>query len=69
MASAIVLQTSYLTPPFGYAIFFLKGAVADLKLITVYRGVIPFVVLQLLGVAAIWEWPQLVLWLPGVLAN
>ena len=69
VASAIVLQTSYLTPPFGYAIFFLKGAVSDLKLTTVYRGVIPFVLLQLLGVAAIWEWPQLVLWLPGVLAN
>lgn len=69
VASAIVLQTSYLTPPFGYAIFFLKGAVTDLKLTTVYRGVIPFVILQLLGVVAIWIWPELVLWLPGLLAN
>lgn len=69
VAAAIILQTGYLTPPFGYAIFFLQGAVSNLDLGTVYRGVMPFVGLQLLAVLAIWIWPDLVLWLPGVLAG
>lgn len=62
---AINLQTSFLTPPFGFALFYLRG-VADksLKTIEIYKGVIPFILIQLflLGVLAIW--PELITWLP-----
>ena len=63
---AVNLQTSFLTPPFGFALFFLKGAAGDLVTIAqIYRGIIPFVVLQLLVLGlAVWQ-PGLVLWLPG----
>ena len=67
VVAAIVLQTSYLTPPFGYAIFYLQGAVSGLDLKAVYRGVVPFVGLQLLCVVLIWVWPNLALWLPAFL--
>jgi len=64
---AVNLQTSFLTPPFGFALFYLRG-VADESVATgdIYRGVIPFILIQLmlLGVLAIW--PGLVTWLPGV---
>jgi tripartite ATP-independent transporter DctM subunit len=62
---AVNLQTSFLTPPFGFALFFLKGAAGDLLSITqIYRGVIPFVLMQLAVLALITWQPQLVLWLP-----
>lgn len=67
VVAAIVLQTSYLTPPFGYAIFYLQGAVSGLNLSEVYKGVIPFVTLQIICVALIWIWPELALWLPSKL--
>jgi len=67
IAAALVLQTSYLTPPFGFAIFYLQGAVENLKLTTVYRGVIPFVAIQLFAGVLIWVWPGLVMWLPNLL--
>lgn len=67
VVAAIVLQTSYLTPPFGYAIFYLQGAVSGLNLNDVYKGVVPFVGLQLICVALIWIWPELALWLPSKL--
>lgn len=67
VVAAIVLQTSYLTPPFGYAIFYLQGAVSGLNLSEVYKGVIPFVALQIICVALIWIWPELALWLPSKL--
>ncbi len=60
----IVLQTSYLTPPFGFAIFYLQGVVKDLPIGTIYRGVMPFVLLQLLAVAVVWSFPSLATWLP-----
>jgi tripartite ATP-independent transporter DctM subunit len=57
---AINLQTSFLTPPFGYALFFLKGAVGDLvKTVEIYRGVIPFIVIQLLVVLVIYLFPDI----------
>ncbi len=62
---AVCLQTSFLTPPVGFSLFYLKGVVP--KEITtghIYVGIIPFVVLQLLAVAATFIWPDLVLWLP-----
>ncbi len=56
------LQTSFMTPPFGFALFYLRG-VAPPELTTgqIYRGVIPFIVIQLIGLLAIIIWPQLVL--------
>jgi TRAP-type mannitol/chloroaromatic compound transport system permease large subunit len=59
-----ILQTSYLTPPFGYAIFYLQGAVADLPVQTIYGGVVPFIALQLVLVAGLWFFPELATWLP-----
>ena len=63
---AVCLQTSFLTPPVGFAIFYLKGvAPPDIDAITIYRGVVPFIALQLLGLAAIFQWESLVTWLPS----
>ena len=64
---AVTLQTSFLTPPVGFAIFYLKGvAPADVKLTEIYRGVIPFIILQLIGLALVFLFPELVTWLPAV---
>jgi len=64
---AVALQTSFLTPPVGFAIFYLRGvAPKEVQLIHIYKGVIPFVILQLIGLIIIIIWPQLVLWLPSV---
>lgn len=67
VAMAIILQTSYLTPPFGFAIFYLQGVAEDLPGTTIYRGVIPFVVIQLLAIAVIWAFPAIATWLPKTL--
>jgi tripartite ATP-independent transporter DctM subunit len=62
------LQTSFLTPPFGFALFYLRGvAPASVSTGQIYRGVIPFVLLQILAIIILFAFPQLVLWLPGVL--
>jgi len=64
---AVTLQTSFLTPPVGFAIFYLKGvAPADVKLTEIYRGVIPFIILQLIGLTLVFLFPELVTWLPAV---
>jgi len=65
---AINLQTSFLTPPFGFALFYLRG-VADksVKTAAIYRGVIPFIIMQLLLLLALAQWPTLVTWLPEVI--
>ena len=62
------LQTSFLTPPFGFALFYLRG-VAPPRVTTgmIYRGVIPFVLLQIVGLAILFFVPQLVTWLPDLL--
>ncbi|GAB5377999.1 MAG: TRAP transporter large permease subunit [Acuticoccus sp.] len=66
MLVAINLQTSFLTPPFGFALFYLKGtAPPDLSVGTIYRGIIPFVLLQLLALAIIIVFPEVALWLPN----
>jgi TRAP-type mannitol/chloroaromatic compound transport system permease large subunit len=63
---AINLQTSFLTPPFGFALFYLRGvAPDDLRTTAIYRGVIPFIAIQLLVMATIWVWPALATWLPS----
>jgi tripartite ATP-independent transporter DctM subunit len=64
---AMCLQTSFLTPPVGFALFYLKGvAPAEIELGHLYRGIAPFVGLQLLGVALLFAWPRLATWLPSV---
>jgi tripartite ATP-independent transporter DctM subunit len=62
---AIMLQTSFLTPPVGFSLFYLKGVVPKgVTIGDIYRGVIPFVLLQVVMVAACLIFPDLVLWLP-----
>jgi len=64
---AVTLQTSFLTPPVGFALFYLKGVCpAGIKLTDIYRGVVPFIGLQLLGLALVFYFPALVTWLPSV---
>ena len=64
---AVVLQTSFLTPPVGFALFYVKGvAPPEISVRHIYRGIIPFVLLQLTGVALIFFWPALVTWLPSM---
>lgn len=63
---AINLQTSFLTPPFGFALFYLRGvAPAEIKTTQIYRGVMPFIVIQLVAMAMIAYWPVLATWLPS----
>lgn len=65
---AVNLQTSFLTPPFGFALFYLRGvAPASINTGEIYRGVIPFIALQLLLLCAMALWPGLVTWLPAQL--
>ncbi len=67
---AINLQTSFLTPPFGAALFYMKGtAKAAVKLQHIYRGIVPFVVLQLVGLGLVIAWPDIALWLPRMLMD
>jgi tripartite ATP-independent transporter DctM subunit len=62
---ALMLQTSFLTPPVGFSLFYLKGVVPPgVTIGDIYKGIIPFVVLQLLMVALCFTFPQLILWLP-----
>lgn len=67
---AVNLQTSFLTPPFGFALFYLRG-VAPSEVLTrdIYRGVVPFVGLQLLLLIMLAVWPQLTTWLPAQLSR
>lgn len=62
---ALTLQTSFLTPPFGFALFFLKGAAPPgVALRDIYRGIVPIVAIQLLGIALVLVLPGLATWLP-----
>lgn len=64
---AVCLQTSFLTPPVGFALFYIKGVCPPgIKVTDIYRGVAPFIVLQLIGLALIYQFPNIVTWLPGV---
>jgi TRAP-type mannitol/chloroaromatic compound transport system permease large subunit len=61
------LQMSFLTPPFAYAIFFVKGAAPpEVKTSDIYRGVIPFVALQAVGLVLCIVFPEIILWLSRV---
>jgi tripartite ATP-independent transporter DctM subunit len=61
---AVNLQTSFLTPPFGFALFYLKGiAPKEIRIESIYLGIIPFVLLQLVGLLVVLMWPEVALWL------
>ncbi|EKE44874.1 hypothetical protein OCGS_0909 [Oceaniovalibus guishaninsula JLT2003] len=61
------LQTSFLTPPFGFALFYLRGVAPDtLPTSAIYRGIIPFVLLQIVGISILFLFPGIVTWLPGL---
>ncbi len=63
---AVTLQTSFLTPPVGFALFYLKGVCPpEVKMTDIYRGVVPFIILQLIGLTLVFMYPQLVTWLPA----
>lgn len=65
---AVNLQTSFLTPPFGFSLFYLKGVCPPrVQTMDIYKGIVPFVIIQLLGLLAICIWPEAVTWLPKVL--
>jgi TRAP-type mannitol/chloroaromatic compound transport system permease large subunit len=62
---AVNLQTSFLTPPFGFALFYLRGVTPDqVPTAAIYRGVVPFVILQLVLLGLLLIWPSLATWLP-----
>jgi tripartite ATP-independent transporter DctM subunit len=68
MMLVVVMQTSFLTPPFAYAIFYLKGiSPPEVETMHIYRGIIPFILLQLIGIALVTIFPQIILWLPGLM--
>ncbi len=65
MLMCVNLQTSFLTPPFGYALFYFKGAApAGYTMEHIYRGIVPFVLLQIIGLLLITIFPKIVTWLP-----
>jgi tripartite ATP-independent transporter DctM subunit len=67
MVLCVNLQTSFLTPPFGYSLFYFKGASPpEYTIGDVYRGIVPFICLQIIGVICICVWPEIVTYLPGV---
>jgi len=62
---SVNLQTSFLTPPFGFTLFYMKGTVPpSITMAHIYRGIIPFVILQIIGLALTMLFPELALWLP-----
>jgi len=64
---AMNLQTSFMTPPFGFSLFYLKGvAPPEIKTGHIYRGIVPFVFLQLVGLCIVVFWPETATWLPKV---
>ena len=63
---AVCLQTSFLTPPVGGALFYLKGIAPEgIDLPVIYRGVVPFIIIQLIALAILFQWEAIVTWLPG----
>ncbi len=65
---AVNLQTSFLTPPFGFSLFYLRGvAPKSIRTVDIYKGVIPFVCIQLLMLVVLWFVPELATWLPAAI--
>ena len=64
---ALNLQTSFLTPPFGFALFYLRGVAPEsVTTSAIYKGVVPFILMQLALLIALWFWPGIATWLPSV---
>jgi TRAP-type mannitol/chloroaromatic compound transport system permease large subunit len=60
------LQMSFISPPFAYSIFYLKGvAPPQVQMVDIIKGVLPFLILQMIGVAIVVLFPQTILWLPS----
>jgi TRAP-type mannitol/chloroaromatic compound transport system permease large subunit len=67
---ALNLQTSFLTPPFGFSLFYLKGvAPPQVSTAHIYRGIIPFIGIQLICLTMVVFWPEAVTWLPKYMAK
>lgn len=67
---AVNLQASFLTPPFGYALFYIKGVAPEgVTLMHIYRGIVPFVLLMIVGLILCAVFPEVVLWLPSLIVN
>ncbi|KKJ75338.1 hypothetical protein WH95_19130 [Kiloniella litopenaei] len=65
---AMNLQTSFLTPPFGFALFYLRGvAPKEVTTMQIYKGVIPFVFIQIIALLILALFPELATWLPKVI--
>ena len=63
---AVTLQTSFLTPPVGFALFYLKGVCPpEVKMTDIYHGVVPFIILQLIALVLVFVFPEIVTWLPA----
>ena len=68
MLFCITLQISYITPPFAYSIFYLKGiAPPEVKLTDIYRGCVPFILIQIVALVILYFWPALATYLPGLM--
>lgn len=64
---ALVIQTSFLTPPFGFALFYLRGVTPpQVTTMQMYRGVVPFIIIQVIAVLLVVAYPSLALWLPSL---
>ena len=67
---AVNLQTSFLTPPFGFALFYMKGvAPPEVRIQQIYRGIVPFVMLQLIGLGLVIGFPDIAMWLPRTILD
>jgi len=67
---AVNLQASFLTPPFGYALFYLKGvSPSEISISDLYRGIVPYIILMLIGLFICAAFPQIVLWLPSIIVG
>jgi tripartite ATP-independent transporter DctM subunit len=65
--AAVVMQTCFMTPPFGYALFYIKGIMPpDWSMVDIYRGVVPFLAIVLFVTAVVMVFPQVVMWLPSL---
>ena len=65
---SVNLQTSFLTPPFGFSLFYLRGvAPPEVSTKDIYLGVLPFIGLQIIALLLFWIYPQIILWLPNLI--
>ena len=65
---SVNLQTSFLTPPFGFSLFYLRGvAPPEVSTKDIYLGVLPFIGLQIIALLLFWIYPQIILWLPKLI--